>query len=122
MHPTVCIIDDDEHMREVLACLVRTVGLEPEPYDSAESFLQGSDRSGIGCMMLDVQLGGISGLALLEGLSEEQLDFPVFLISGAYDATTSAHARRLGATVVDKPFDARALAQRILAAINARGD
>ena len=121
MPPTVCIIDDDKDIREILAHVVRTVGLEPELYDSAESFLQRPDRTGIGCMLLDFRLGGMSGLALLEGWSGEGRDFPVFLISGVHDTATAARAKQLGAIVVDKPFDARMLAKRIRAAVIADG-
>jgi len=64
----------------------------------------------------------MSGLELLEQLSDGQLEFPVFLISAAHDAGTMARARRLGAIVVDKPFDVRALARGILASVRADGD
>ena len=119
MCATVCIVDDDEGMREVLARVARSIGLDAELYDSAEAFLRRVDRIGITCMMLDVQLGGMSGLGLLARLCEEQHTFPVFLISGTHDAGTVSHARRLGAIVIDKPFDARMLGRRILATIGA---
>jgi FixJ family two-component response regulator len=117
MRSTVCVIDDDQEMREILARVVRSVGLEPELYDSAAAFLRRAGRSPVGCLLLDVQLGGMSGLELLEQLSDEQVIFPVFMISSAHDADTLAQARRLGAIVIDKPFDVRALALRILASV-----
>jgi len=117
MHSTVCIIDDDEGVREVLARVVRSVGLEPELYDSAEDFLRRGDHPQIGCLLLDLQLGGMSGLDLLDRLSGKQIIYPVFLISAAHNAKTSAAAKRLKAIVVDKPFDARGLAQKVLAAV-----
>ena len=119
MHSTVCIVDDNQDVREVLARIVRTVGLEPELYDSAEAFLQRGAGSQIGCLLLDVQLGGMSGLQLLAQLSEKQIGYPVFLISGLHDANTVAQAKALKATVVDKPFDARALARKVLASVKA---
>lgn len=122
MRSTVCIVDDDQDMREVLARIVRSVGLEPELYDSAMAFLRRADRSPVACLLLDVQLGGMSGLELLEQLSDEQVTFPVFLIGSAHDADTLAQAKRLGAIVVDKPFDVRTLAQRILASVREDGD
>ena len=117
---TVCIvIDDDEGMREILARIARSAGLTPALYESAEAFVQRSDRSRIGCMLLDIELRGMSGIALLEQLAEETLDFPVFLISGAHSASTAAAAKRVGAVVIEKPFDARLLAQRIRSAVSA---
>ncbi len=122
MLSTVCIVDDDQGMREVLARVVRSVGLEPELYESAAGFLRRTGPSPVACLLLDVQLGQMSGLELLEQLSDKRLAFPVFLISGAHDAGTLARARRLEAIVVDKPFDARALARRILASVREPGD
>ena len=119
MHSTVCIVDDNADVREVLARVVRTVGLEPELYESAEAFLQRSDASEIGCLLLDVQLGGMSGLELLERLSGRRIEYPVFLISGMHDAHTVAQAKAFSAIVVDKPFDARALARKVLASVTA---
>jgi FixJ family two-component response regulator len=117
MCATVCIVDDDEGMREVLAQVVRKAGLTSELYDSAEAFLQRPDCSDIDCLLLDLHLDGMSGLALLARLSRGEPPFPVFLISAAHDADTASRARQLGASVVDKPFDTRILSQRILAAI-----
>jgi FixJ family two-component response regulator len=119
MRLPVCIVDDNRDMRDVLARIVRKVGLRSEVYESAEAFLKRRDSSRIGCLLLDVNLSGMSGLELLEQLSDKQLGYPVFLISGAHDAQTVAHAKRYGAVVVDKPFDARALAQRVIASVSA---
>ena len=109
MIPTVCIVDDSVEIREVLARLVRALGLKPELYESAEAFLRREIDSEIGCMLLDIQLVGMSGLELLEHLSADRLAYPVFLISGKHDAHSLACAKRLGVTVVDKPFDTRML-------------
>ena len=122
MRATVCIVDDDQDMRDVLARVVRSVGLEPELHQSAAAFLARSEPPAIGCLLLDVQVGAASGLELLEQMPDKQRKFPVFLISGAHDAGTVARAGRLRAIVVDKPFDARTLARGILAAVREAGD
>jgi FixJ family two-component response regulator len=119
MHSTVCIVDDNEDVRKVLARIVQSVGLDSELYDSAEAFLRRGEGSEIGCLLLDVQLGGMSGLDLLAQLSAKRVGYPVFLISGAHDAQSVAQAKAFKAIVVDKPFDARKLAQRVLASVNA---
>jgi FixJ family two-component response regulator len=117
VRPTVCIVDDDRNVREVLARVVAAAGFEPELFDSAEAFLPRPAGAPIRCLLLDVELGGMSGLALLERVSQGLRNYPVFLISGGHNATTLAHARRFSATVVDKPFDVRELARRLRAAI-----
>jgi FixJ family two-component response regulator len=119
VHSTVCIVDDNEDVRQVLARIVRSVGLDPELYDSAEDFLRRGNGSQVGCLLLDVQLGGMSGLELLAQLSAECVSYPVFLISGAHDAQSVAQAKAFKAIVVDKPFDARKLAQIVLASVSA---
>jgi FixJ family two-component response regulator len=117
MRDTVCIVDNDEEMRVLLARVVQSVGLPTRSYDSAESFLDRQPEAGVACLLIDVELGGMSGVSLLERLAEHELDVPVFLISGGHDAHTIATAKRLGAVAVDKPFDARGLAQQIRAAV-----
>lgn len=121
MGGTVCIIEDDDGMRELLSRIVRSAGLTGALYDSAESFLRRADNFPIGCMLVDIQLRGMNGIALLQQLAERDLDCPVFLISGAHDAVGAAAAKRLGAVMIDKPFDARLLAQRIRTAVSATG-
>jgi len=117
MRNMVCIVDDDGDMREVLTRIVRSAGLVARSFDSAESFLLQRKDVSIGCLLIDVELGGMSGVRLLETLADGGVDFPVFLISGAHDAATMAAANNLGAAIIDKPFDARLLAQRIRAVV-----
>jgi FixJ family two-component response regulator len=119
MGGSVCVIDDDDEMREVLSRVVRSAGLTPELYDSAESFLRRRENSPIACMLVDVQLGGLNGVALLEHLAKSGCDCPFFLISGAHDAVSADTAKRLGAVIIDKPFNVRLLAQRIRTAVSA---
>jgi len=116
---TVCIVDDDEDMRKVLVHIVRSVGLAAESFDSAEAFLIRRPDVRVRCLLVDVELKGMSGVALLETLGDGERGFPVFLISGAHDTLTTDSAKRRGAVVVDKPFDARSLGQRIRAAVRA---
>lgn len=115
---TVCIIEDDEDLREVLYRVVRSVGLTAALYDSAESFLERNDNSPIGCMLVDVNLRDLNGIALLEKLAEGNLDCPVFLISGAHSAITVTAAKRSGAVIINKPFNVHALARSILTAVS----
>ena len=118
MKRTVCIVDDSEDMRDVLARLMRSVGLTPEVYDSAEAFLRRGHGSETGCLLLDVQLGGMSGLDLLDQLSGNGLTYPVFIITGEHDIRTMARASRHRAIMVYKPFDAYALARDVLRSLD----
>lgn len=114
---TCVIIDDDADMRAILARVARMAALDAESFDSAEAFLRREGLSGIDCLLLDVDLGGMSGVELLALLVERRVPFPVFLLSGAHNAATHAEAKRLGAVLVDKPFDTRQLAEKIRSAV-----
>lgn len=114
MQPHTCIIiDDDSDMRVLLARVARMAALEAESYDSAEAFLRREEFSGIDCLLLDVDLGGMTGIELLAFLAKRNALCPVFLLSGAHDAATRAEARRFGADPIDKPFDPRKLVEKI---------
>jgi FixJ family two-component response regulator len=117
VRPTVCIVDDDSDVREVLARVVAKVGFEAERFDSAEAFLRRTAGTPIGCLVLDVELGGMGGLELLERISQGVRKYPILLISGGHNARTRARARRFSATVIDKPFDVHEVGRRIRAAM-----
>ena len=121
MGSTVCIIDDDDDMRNVLSHVARSAGLPAALYDSVETFLRRADNAAIGCIVVDVQLRGLKGVALLTQLAEGDCYYPVFLISGVVDPIVAAAAKRLGAVIIDKPFDARRLADRLRTAVTATG-
>jgi len=116
-HGTCVIVDDDVDMRAILSRVARMAALEAESFDSAEAFLRRGGLSGIDCLLLDVDLGGMTGVELLGLLVERHALFPVFLLSGAHDSATRAEAKRLGAVFVDKPFDTRQLAEKIRSAV-----
>jgi FixJ family two-component response regulator len=118
--PCTCvIIDDDIDMRAILARVARMAALDAESYESAEAFLRRGGLAGIDCLLLDVDLGGMTGIELLERIKGREAPFPVFLLSGAHDSATRAEAKRLGAAPVDKPFDTRQLAAKIRSAVKA---
>jgi len=119
MGGTVCIIADDQDMRQVLSHIVRSVGLTAALYDSAQSFLRRTGDRPTGCMVVDVPLRGTQGAALLQKLAEGSNECPVFLIGDAMSHVSAVAARRCAAVLIEKPFDARLLAQGIRTAINA---
>ena len=64
--PTVFIVDDDAPVRDSLSMLMKSVGLEAETFASAMEFLEHYDADRPGCLVLDVRMGAMSGLALQE--------------------------------------------------------
>jgi FixJ family two-component response regulator len=117
--PTVFIVDDDEAMRDSLCMLVGArTGLRVESYDSAEGFLEVHDPARPGCLVLDVRMPGMGGLALQERLLADGVEIPIVFLSGHGDIRMAVGAVQRGAVdFIEKPFTDRVLIDRIKRAI-----
>lgn len=117
---TVYIVDDDTDVREALAWLLRSRRLLSECYDSAEAFdamLQSrpSPRNPC-CLLLDMRMGGMSGLALFNLMLERNqiAGMPVIFLTGHADVPTAVDTVKRGAfDFCEKPFSDNALVDRI---------
>lgn len=117
--PVVYIVDDDPAVRDSLLMLIKRLGLRVETFASAEQFLDSLHRDIAGCLVLDVRMGGMSGLDLQEKLRQKQVGLPVIFITGYGDVPTAVRATRSGAVdFIEKPFEQDVLMQRIQQAIN----
>ena len=105
----VAIVDDDPSVRRAFARLLRACDYPVETYASAEDFLATSDPSGIACLVVDVQMPGMTGLQLLEQLAPSGAMPPTLIITAYDDGTTAAQARRHGAGFLLKPFESATL-------------
>ena len=121
---TVFIVDDDASVREALAWLLRSRHLLGEGYASAEEFeamLQaGWSAMQPTCLLLDVRMPGMSGLALFDKLAERGLVevMPVIFLSGHADVPTAVSMVKRGAfDFCEKPFSDNALVDRVEQAI-----
>ena len=104
--PTVFVIDDDPSVRKSLSRLLRSVGHTVETFSSADEFLGREHFDGIGCMILDVQMPGLSGMDLQAELSKPEYSMPIVFITGHSDIPTSVEAMQKGAVhFLSKPFD-----------------
>ena len=124
---TVFIVDDDVSVREGMAWLLRTRHLLSESFDSAESFLEAlstqqarwapqSLPTQVGCLLLDVRMPGMSGLALFEWLLANGIAqaWPVIFLTGHADVPTAVDSVKRGAfDFCEKPFSDNALVDRI---------
>lgn len=106
--PVVYVIDDDPDVRESLRLLLESVDLEAEVFGSADAFLTRS-RAGLslpGCLLLDMRMPGMSGMSLLEQLTEEGAQLPTIVITGHGDIPMAVKAMKLGAVdFVTKPYN-----------------
>ena len=95
--PVVFVVDDDPSVREALASLLRSVGLEVQSFGSTQEFLQGKRPDAPGCLVLDVRLPGRSGLDFQRELVEFGIHLPIVFITGHGDIPMSVRAMKAGA-------------------------
>jgi len=101
----VSVVDDDEVVCAAIGNLVRSAGFQAETFVSARQFLQHQDRVASGCLILDVQMPGLSGLDLQEELARSDARIPIIFITGHGDIPTSVRAMKAGAIeFLTKPF------------------
>jgi FixJ family two-component response regulator len=92
----VVVVDDDENQRRSFARLLRAAGMEAITYATAEEFLADGTRPRIDCLVLDVQLPGMSGLKLQEQLSAEGSQTAIVFITAYDDPSYEEQAKALG--------------------------
>jgi FixJ family two-component response regulator len=94
--PTVAIVDDDLGTLKALGRLLRACHFEPVPYASAEAFLASPPLGTPVCLVLDIELGGMSGLELQRRLNAAGSTLPVIIVTGFEDQRVRDEACRLG--------------------------
>jgi FixJ family two-component response regulator len=108
--PTVYVVDDEPTIRDSLAMLLRSVGLQSRTFASAKDFLGGYQRGLPACLVADVRMPGMSGLELQEALRATDAALPVIIITGHGDITMAVRAMKAGAAdFIEKPFNEQVL-------------
>jgi FixJ family two-component response regulator len=114
----VGIIDDDPAMRGALSALLTAVGYRTEVYASGEEFIEVASKSEAGCLVIDIQLGDLSGVELGRHLLAMGLTFPVIFMSGSVDGVARQQAMELRCIAfLQKPFPPNQLVEAIIEAI-----
>lgn len=120
MNPrSVAIVDDDEAVRDALSWLFSSKGLPTLSFASGEALLAAFDVERIGCLVLDVRMAPINGLALFEKLLASQPYCPpAIFLTGHADVPLAVSALKMGAVdFLEKPFDDVVLIERVEAAL-----
>ena len=103
---TVYVVDDDSSTRELLSWLMQRNGLRAEAFADARSFLAAYRPGTPGCLIVDLNMPGMSGLDLQRCLKEKGAALPVIFLSGRADVPKAVRAVREGAIdFIEKPFD-----------------
>ena len=116
--PIVFVVDDDVSVRQSLELLIESAGWQPETFATGHAFLARQRAVGPSCLLLDVNLPDLSGLAL-QRLIVDRAHTPIIFISGIGDVRTTADAMKAGALeFLTKPLDDELLEAAMQEAIN----
>ena len=117
----IAVIDDDPELLEALDIMLSSCGYRPELFASAEEFLNVAATSNAACVVVDIQLGGISGVELGRQLSAKGFTFPIIFITGSRDELHRQQAIDLGCVAfLLKPFPSDRLIEAITSAIGSQ--
>lgn len=116
--PVIFVVDDDASVRKSLARLLGSHGLTVETFDSAEQFLKREPYDGTGCIILDIRMPGLSGIALQDELARIDCPMPVIFITGHGDIPMRVDAMKKGASdFLTKPFEETQLMNAVQGAL-----
>ena len=103
---TVYVVDDDEAVRDSLQWLLEGKDYRVRCFDSAESFLSRYDPREVACLIVDIRMGGMTGLELQDKLVERRSPLPIVFITGHGDVPMAVDTMKKGAMdFIQKPFD-----------------
>ena len=116
--PLVCVIDDDAAMLRAIGLLLRAANFATRTFASAEQFLESAHDDPADCLLVDVQLGGLSGLHLQARLASSGSSIPIVFITAREDRQVRERALQAGAAAfLQKPFNDDVLVGAIREAI-----
>lgn len=114
MPQKVYVVDDDPAMLRAFARLLRVRGFDAETFASAEDFIHSADPRAAILLVLDIHLGGMSGIELGRRLMAEGISLPIVFVSGALrDGEEQAAQNAGGAALLQKPVSPKLLMETI---------
>jgi two-component system, LuxR family, response regulator FixJ len=120
---TVFVVDDDAAALDSLVMLLRSDGLNPSGFSSAEDFLDGLTPQARGCVISDVRMPGMDGVELIRALKAMGCILPVIVITGHADVTVAVQAMKAGAAeFVQKPFESELILRLVRACLEENDD
>lgn len=121
MEDTIYIVDDDEAVRDSARAVLESHLFEVEDFESGAAFLDRCRNGASGCVVLDINMPGLDGFAVLRELRAPRPGLPVIVITARADSTTEARVREAGAAaLVEKPFAGEQLVDAVKNAIHGR--
>ncbi|MEO1303811.1 MAG: response regulator [Pseudomonadota bacterium] len=107
---TVFLVDDDEAIRHSASFMLRHAGFRVKTYPDGLSFLEQVSSTQDGCILLDVRMPGMDGLAVQSALNQRGINMPVIILTGHGDVPVAVEAMKGGAIeFLEKPYEKQAL-------------
>ncbi len=119
----MAVVDDDESFSRAIGRLLRAAGFEPRLYPSAEAFLEQGAQVPADCIVLDIHLGGMSGLDLRRRLASQGENIPVIFVTAHDEAAAREEAQQVGGSAyLCKPVRGELLLDAINHAVSLTSD
>jgi FixJ family two-component response regulator len=115
---SVCVVDDDESVREALPDVLREFGLVPTAFETAEAFLASGLADQTKCLILDIAMPGMSGPELKQELEKRGYVIPIIFISARSDFFSRPEVRKGAVACLTKPFSDTDLSEALKKALN----
>jgi len=117
----VYVVDDDQRMLDSTVWLLESVGLKARPFTSGREFLEACPNDSHACVLLDVRMPGLGGLAVQEEMRRRGLELPVIFVSGHADVPIVIRAFKAGAVdFIEKPYNEQLLLDSVQQALSSR--
>ncbi len=112
--PLICVVDNEKHLHEKLSLLLSCLQAETKYFFNAESFLMMPRKASISCLLVEVNLPGVSGIELLERLNTEGHRIPTIVMAARGDVPTAVRAMQARAVdFFERPFADGALLRQV---------
>src|SRR5579859_843262 len=116
--PVVSVVDDDESVRVSVAALIRSLGHQAHAFGSAEDFLASTAAEATDCLVVDIQMPGMSGLELQQTLATSGRWIPIIFVTAFLEDRIKKQVLAAGALgLLGKPYDGDALVNLIESAL-----
>jgi FixJ family two-component response regulator len=117
----VYVVDDDQGMLDSTVSLFESMGLKALPFTNGQAFLDACDPTAAACVLLDVRMPGMGGLAVQDAMRERDIGLPVIFVSAHADVPIVVRAFRGGAVdFIEKPYNEQLLLDSVQRALSQR--
>ena len=117
----VYVVDDDQGMLDSTVWLFESMGLKALPFTNGQAFLDACDPTAAACVLLDVRMPGMGGLAVQDAMRERGIGLPVIFVSAHADVPIVVRAFRGGAVdFIEKPYNEQLLLDSVQRALSQR--